>query len=273
MRNPYKVFHSLGESLREKINVVLVRPEESGNVGSVARALANMGIHGAFRIVGDSEIVDERSHRLAKHASQRLNEIVFYGNLKEAIKGSSLTLAATARIGSSSRPHPLLARDAIQRALVKLGNGEIENMNLVFGPESDGLRNEEVEWCDWVVTIPSSAEYRSLNLAHAVMVFAYEINLALTERWAVFQSVRPSQKEKLISHLLRLAEEVGFILPGDPFKMRPRLEEIFSHLPSHIREVKTLHGLIDQTLRSVRKGQIDMKGRYRKLLESRRRNE
>jgi len=63
--------------------------------------------------------------------------------------------------------------------------------------------------------------------------------------------------------VLQLADEVGFILPGDPYKMKPRLEEILSHLPNHLQEVKTLHGLIDQIVRTLRKGEIDLKGRYK----------
>ena len=50
--------------------------------------------------------------------------------------------------------------------------------------------------------------------------------------------------------------------------MRPRLEEIFSHLPNHIKDVKTLHGLIDQTIRSVHKGEADFKGIYRHWVDA-----
>ena len=76
------------------------------------------------------------------------------------------------------------------------------------------------------------------------------------------------QKQKLIAHFVRLAEEVGFVLPGDPFKMRPRLEKILSALPPYLPEVKTLHGLFDQISRSVKKGSPDVRGRYRQHWES-----
>lgn len=89
--------------------------------------------------------------------------------------------------------------------------------------------------------------------------------MCLLQEWDEHQSTRPSQRERLISHFIKLAEEVGFIMPGDPFKMRPHLEEILSQLPRHIKEVKTLHGLLDQAIRSVRKGQVDLKGRFKKF--------
>jgi len=265
MSNPYKVFHSTHDELRENIHVVLVHPEVGGNVGSTVRAMANMGIRGSLRIVGDRSIINDECRALAKNAAHRLEEIKYYPDLKSAFEEapSALKLASTARIGSASRPHPLHVRDGVERALKRLILGEKAQLFLVFGPERSGLTNEDVELCDWVVTIPSSDEYRSLNLSQAVLVFCYEVNMVLVRAWESFASDKPTQKEKMVSHLLQLAEEVGFILPGDPYKMRPRLESILNALPNHIPESKTLHGFIDQTVRSVRAGGADFKGRFK----------
>ncbi len=257
-----------------KITTVLVRPEQPGNVGSIARALSNMGIEGDFCIVGNPNILNEESFRLAKHAKGYLDKIVHFDSLEACLKNQQelaqgqplLSLAATARVGSAKRPHPTRVREALQRATSKLIQGQIERLVLVFGPESCGLTNEEIALCDWVVTIPSLQQYRSLNLAQSVLIFCYEANMAMLEDWESLESAKPSSKEKLVQHMLQVAEDVGFILPGDPFKMRPRLEEIFSQLPNHIREIKTLHGLLDQVRRSVVKGAADFKGRYRKVL-------
>src|SRR4051812_22250148 len=132
--NPYKVFHSACESLREKLHVVLVRPEQGGNVGSVARVMANMGIKGSLRIVGAPDIVDSNAWKMAKHARSRLENTAFFGHLSEALRTEkfSLRLAATARVGSSSRPHPLWAAEAVPKAVEKLRQGEIEELFFVF---------------------------------------------------------------------------------------------------------------------------------------------
>jgi len=274
MKNPYKVFHRSCSQAADKISIVLVRPEQPGNVGSIARALSNMGIEGDFCIVGSPDIINEESHRLAKHAGSRLEKVIHFETLEKCLtwqkesagKSPLLSLAATARVGSAKRPHPTRVREAVQRATTKLITQQIDHLVFVFGPESSGLTNDEIALCDWLVTIPSLQQYRSLNLAQSVLIFCYEANMALLEDWEKLESPKPSSKEKLIQHLLQVAEEVGFILPGDPFKMRPRLEEIFSGLPSHIKDIKTLHGLLDQVRRSVRKGAADIKGRYRHAL-------
>jgi tRNA/rRNA methyltransferase len=269
--NAYKVFHSTCESLRKSLHIVLVRPESGGNVGSIARGLANMGIQGSFRIVGTPEILDKYARKMAVHAGPALDAIRFFPTLAEALAfertPQTLVLAATARVGSAHRPHPLWVRPALERAIGKLKTGEASGLVMVFGPESDGLANEDVDLCDWVVTIPSSGEYRSLNLAQAVLVFSYEAHINLVEEAGSFRSGndRPSQKERIIQHMIQLAEDVGFIFPGDPFKMRPRLEEILSVLPSHLKDAKTLHGLLDQISRTVKKGAVDYKGRFRQF--------
>lgn len=274
MSNPYKVFHRSCSQVEKNVSIVLVRPEQPGNVGSIARALSNMGIEGDFCIVSSPNIINEESYRFAKHAKPRLENVLHFNSLEECLnhqRGADpsskvLSLAATARIGSAKRPHPTRVREAVQRATSKLMEGQLSKLVLVFGPESSGLTNDEIALCDWVVTIPSLQQYRSLNLAQSVLIFCYEVNMAMLEDWEKLAPPKPSSKTKLIQHMLQIAEDVGFILPGDPFKMRPRLEELFSELPSHIREVKTLHGLLDQVRRSVKKGTPDFKGRYRYAL-------
>jgi tRNA/rRNA methyltransferase len=263
--NGYQVFHSTPDLARQRIHLVLVRPELGRNVGAVARTLENFAIYGKFWIVGSPNIIDLPARNVAKHAGHRLDAVIHADSLQEVLATSSqrLALASTARVGSAHRPHPLWIRTAIERATAKLPSEEVQDLFFVFGPESDGLTNEEVDRCDWVVTIPSSEGYRSLNLAQAVNVFCYETHSALVTEAPKFESRRGSQKQRLIDHMLLLAEKVGFILPGDPFKMKPRLEQIFSNLPNHMPEASTLHGLLDQVSRSIGKGSPDIRGRYK----------
>ncbi|NBT59277.1 hypothetical protein EBT16_10895, partial [bacterium] len=219
MNNPYKSFHSTCEEFRKRIHIVLVRPEYGGNVGSTARAIENMGVLGSFRIVAKKEKLEwSEIRKMAKHAYSRACEAQFYESLEEALQPTEpgqkpLILGSSARVGSASRPHPLKVRPAMEKAIRKLKLAEITDLFLVFGPESDGLSNEETDLCDWLVTIPSHPRYRSLNLAQSVLVFAHETNENLQEPWEEFQSDKRTQKEKLIEHVLKLSEDCGFILP------------------------------------------------------------
>ncbi len=266
LKESYEVIHSPCAQNEISVSVVLVRPENGANVGSIARAMANFGVKSALTIVGSPpSIIDCESRRLAVHAGAILDNATFFKNLDQVFGGRSkiLRLAATARIASSNRAHPLRVEQAIARAVEKAHAGELEEVFLVFGCESDGLSNDEVAACDLVASIPSSQQYRSINLAQAVVIFLYEWNRSWLLEAEKPVTVSRGQKQKLIAHFLILAEEVGFVLPGDPFKMRPRLESILSALPPHVPEVRTLHGLLDQISRSLKKGAPDVKGRFR----------
>lgn len=261
------------EPERARLHVILVRPINGGNVGSIARAMANMGIEGHLIIVGSPGILNKEARQFAVHASDRLQKAHYFETLREAISflgDKPLTLAATARSGSAKRPHPLWVAEALPQAVQSLLLGNCGSLAFVFGPEDDGLSNDEIAECDWIVTIPSHRHYRSLNLAQAALIFFYEADRAMASPQSqhLGNEGKTGQKERLIVHLLQLAEEVGFILPGDPHKMAPRLTQILSGLPNHIEEASTLHGWIDQAIRSARRGEPDFKGRYRHYLES-----
>ena len=152
------------------ITVVLVEPEEPGNVGFVARVLANFGVQ-ELRIVG----WDPREEMLAQIYSVRANSILeaasIYDDLPSALKGIQATWAATARAG---RNH------SVTRALVPLielpdprtCDGKVA---LVFGRESTGLTNEELSYCDLAFNIATSEGYSSLNLSHAVAIVLHHL--------------------------------------------------------------------------------------------------
>lgn len=270
-----QVIHSPCGDLRRKIHTVLVGPEQPGNVGSAARALANCGIGGSWTIVAPEEqrasLCGSQAVRLAVHAQDRLKEIRFVPRLDDAWahlpRRRVLAVAATARVGSPSRPHPQDVGPAMGEVLDQLRHGIFDDLFVVFGCESDGLSNEDVALCDRIVRIPTDPGYSSLNLAQAVLIFSWELHQRLLVPEADRVLPGPSQRDRLVANLLELAEEAGFILPGDPHKMRPHLAELFQRLPPQIPEARTLHGLLAQVRRSLRAGHPVYKGRYRHEVE------
>ena len=264
----FKVFHSHDSKILERVHIVLVRPGQPRNIGSVARAMANMGIYSRLRIVSEIPVINEDARRLACHAESILDNCLTVTTLSKALEldlgESVLKVALTRRLGSSDRPHPFWIHEALPKALTKLVNKEYSDLVLVFGPENDGLSNDDVRECDWVVGIPADPNYQSLNLAQAVMVSCYELRRSTLLEIDETNLNDKGQKAKLIEHVIQVAEVAGFVRPGDAHKMKPYLSEILSGLPNHVKDIKTLHGLLDQVVRSIRRGEPDIKGRYKK---------
>lgn len=164
--------------------VVLVGPENPGNVGFVTRTLANFGVQ-ELRIVGEDHRQDQFAQMFSVHAHKILDNAGVFDNLGSALDDIDLVWAATARAG---RNH------SVTRALVPLADLPDPNslegrIALVFGRESTGLFNDEMELCDLAFTIPASKDYPSLNLSHAVSVVLYH----LFSRYAPEEPRQPSE--------------------------------------------------------------------------------
>lgn len=153
--------------------VVLVEPKSQGNVGSVARAMKNFGLADLV-LVRPPPLGDEARGR-AMHAWDVVEGARHVASFEEAIQGVDFVVGTSARIPASEKSHvrnPVEARDLAGRLAERSGT-----VALCFGREDFGLFNEELEKCDLLVTIPTSDDYRSLNLSHAVAVVLYELYL------------------------------------------------------------------------------------------------
>ena len=153
--------------------VILVRPTEEGNVGAVARAMANTGL--------DRLVLVEPAVRIGATAHARA---VSGAPILEAAKRSPSLTAALASfrhvVGTSSqRERCFKGRTITPRQLPgRLADGDPLHVALVFGPERSGLTTEELALCGTVVSIPTASEKPTLNLAQAVLIVAYELFLA-----------------------------------------------------------------------------------------------
>ena len=149
------------------MHVVLVEPEYEGNLGLVARACKNFGVKGIVLVNPKANHLGRGAAVRSVHAFDLLEKAVIVKNLKEAKRKFKYFVGTTAKTANEfniNRSHFLL--EELER---------VEDMALVFGRESSGLTNDEIALCDAVVYIPTSPEYRTLNISHAVAVVLYEL--------------------------------------------------------------------------------------------------
>jgi tRNA/rRNA methyltransferase len=154
----------------KNLSIVLVEPRGDANIGSAARAMKNCGI-GRLVLVNPAPYDTEWGRGMACSALDILKSARVEKNLPDVLKGSSYVVGFTARTGRYRKPFYTYS-DAMGNICDRASSGPVA---LVFGREDDGLTNEELDACDFVVTIPTSEEYPSLNLAQAVMVACHDI--------------------------------------------------------------------------------------------------
>lgn len=147
--------------------VVLVRPENGANIGSVARAMKNTGLSD-LRLVDPSEWRTIETWRTAWASQEILEQARVFKTLDEALRGSTMALALS---GRDDMVAVLDVREGVKQ-LATAPDGA--STCLVFGPEQSGLTFEEMAMCGRRASIPSHPAQPSFNLSHAVAITAYE---------------------------------------------------------------------------------------------------
>ena len=155
-----------------QIIFILVEPAVSENIGASARALKTMGFT-ELRLVNPCEHLNTDARKLAHGSNDILQNARLFDTLDLAIKDCDLIIGTSAK-------HRRVRNDyypvtSIQKIISKKGN-TIKQTAVVFGREESGLNNNELQLCDIVSYIPMEITYPSLNLAQAVMLFAWELS-------------------------------------------------------------------------------------------------
>ena len=231
--------------MRPTIRVVLVEPLGEANIGACARLVKNFAAHEL--VIVNPPPLGKQARMFAMHACDVLEHARVCQSLREAIQGCTLVVGTTGRTPKGDHDHYRFPVYDV-RELHTLIDGS--NVALVFGRERTGLSNEELELCDVVVTIPTSPEYPSLNLSHAVAIVLYELS-ELTGGMHDLSTVE--HREGLINHLEELLLEVGY--PAHKRKKTLRMtRKLLGRAQPTIREVFTLRGIIRRTMWALKRG-------------------
>lgn len=221
------MLYGAGPMDREKVRVVLHRPQSAENFGSAARAMKNFGLRrmavveppaweGLPRTGGEGvrASVLERASRLARRGSDLLQAATFHADLRDAVAGASWVCGTTSRL-LPGRPR-LSPRELAAEVAARSMAGEVA---LVFGEERRGLSDAELDLCQAVCTIPTHPDYDSMNLAQAVAVVAYEVGQAPSVGGIERSREEPARHrtlEALWERLGALLGDVGYLNPQNP---------------------------------------------------------
>lgn len=151
------------------ISIILLEIEHPGNLGAIARVMANFNAQQLVLINPKCSFTDQDAKNRAKHAQTILDKAVVAD--ASTLKSFDYLIGTTARLGRDYNiPRSPLLPEQLPVLLRKKNN-----IGLLFGREGIGLTNEEVKLCDFTITIPTSKKYPSLNISHAVAIVLYEL--------------------------------------------------------------------------------------------------
>jgi len=157
--------------------IILCRVSEPGNVGAVCRVMKNMGLS-QLRMTAPESLDESRLLARAVHAEDVWRNARFFDTLADAAADCSLVIGTTRRRGKRRKEITLEPRALMSWLASRTQNYTAAPLALVFGNERTGLTDDELNFCNIASHIPVSEAFPSLNLSHAVQIYAYELFLA-----------------------------------------------------------------------------------------------
>jgi tRNA/rRNA methyltransferase len=227
----------------KNIRIILVRPRGSGNIGSIARAMKNMG-QTELAIVGKARTQSFWARAMAVHGRDILENAKCYDTLRQAIADCALVVGTTCRSGLY-RSHSRTPREVAADIVAAAQNGKVA---LIFGPEDHGLSNKDLEHCQLLMTIPTHPDYQSLNVAQAAVICLYELYLAAAApiENSGIQRALAEDVERLFDRMRTVLLKIGFLDSENPEHMLLAFRRILGRAGLEDKDVRILTGLFRQ---------------------------
>lgn len=221
--------------------VVLVRTQEEGNLGAVARAMANMGLE-RLVLVDPRARIGRTARAFAVGAGHLLDAATTAERLEEALRPFQRVVGTSSARGRQAALPPITPR---QLPALLGSDPEGTSTALVFGPEASGLTNDELAQCSIVVRIPCAPVQPTLNLAQAVLVVAYELHCH-DHRLAPAKGEPPApagEIDALMEQAGPLLEEIGFARDDTFPGVLRDLRHLLARAAPRAREISILRGI------------------------------
>ena len=228
--------------------IVLVEPQLGDNVGAAARAMMNCGLEDLRLVRPRDGWPSPKARAMASGADEILEGARPFDSLAEAVADLQWVFATTGRRRDMVK-HEVTPAEAAREIRRRAAAGE--RCGVLFGRERIGLTNEEVVLADAILTVPLNPAFRSLNLAQAVLLVAYEWFQA-GDRTPPRQRIETGHRratqgelEEFLRHLEEALAASGYFKVA---AMRPSslqsIRNLFARAELTDQEVRTLHGIV-----------------------------
>ena len=233
------------------LSIVLCEPQQPGNIGSVARAMANFGVSD-LRLVNPCQHLHPEARKFAVAANHLLGSAKIYGDLASAIADLQCTIATTRRQGRLRGN--LLDSTKVPTLMGTLPEGT--KAGLIFGREDCGLSSQDVALCSHAATVATTDKNGSLNLAQAVLLFLYELARTPATQYApeaacVNHLPQMTEYEELFGLQEEIVERIAYLNPSKPQATMNTLRHIHRKADLSIEELNFLRGLWRQVSKSI----------------------
>jgi tRNA (cytidine32/uridine32-2'-O)-methyltransferase len=229
------------------LRIILVRPQQSGNIGAVARSIANHGL-GRLVLVDPPAFDPERARWMSPHAHHIINTAKIVSSVEDAVADIPFVIGASARERRWGWPVwdvPTMTESILQNS----------PKGLMFGPEDSGLSNQDLKYCHAIFTLPTHA-HQSLNLAQSVNVCGGHLISAISKTTnnnsAPNKELGVRLQNQLATRVMGLLERVHYLQTRNPIHIQNFLLRLTQRANLNENEIKVLLGMASKLHHSDR---------------------
>jgi len=232
--------------------VILVSPKGAGNVGSVARLMANFELENLRIVDPRCDLYSDECRMMSLKAYPLIGGAKIFENLQAAQQDIRWSYAFSARDPSSTAPAlslPELVSSEVH------SRGPEESYAFVFGREDNGLTADEIRLCDQQVWIPVEESYSSLNLSSAVGMALYSDYLSRSSTCSKPNLLRKPLKETeevFFDRLTELLQQIGFLNPKTSWHILEDIRNLYHRAKVEERELRIIFGILSDLERSLK---------------------
>ena len=230
--------------MKNKFGFILVRPQLGENIGACARSMKNFGFSKLLIVNPKIYFPNHKAKATSVGAYDIINKAKVFDKIENAINDFNVVISLSARRRDINKKH--ISLDQFKK-IIKRKN---LNLGLMFGPEASGLSNKDLSFSNYILQIPTSPKFKSLNLSHSLTLICYEIfqSLNLKKIKKASSSLKISSKSKIFSfvaHLINLLEKKDFFIPKEKRQsMIMNINNLIFRMEPNDKELRILASII-----------------------------
>ncbi len=230
--------------MKNKFGFILVKPQLGENIGACARAMKNFGFSKLCIVDPKFIFPNHKTKATSVGAYDIISKAKVFDKIENALHPFNLIISLSARRRDINKKHITL------NDFHKIINRKNLNVGLMFGPEASGLSNKDLSFSNYILQIPTSPKFRSLNLSHSLTLICFEIFKILNKKNIRKRSsnLKISSKSKissLVSHLKNLLEKKDFFIPKEKrHSMILNINNLIYRLEPNDKELRILASII-----------------------------
>jgi len=225
------------------IYFILVRPQMGENIGSVARAIKNFNISKLRIVKPRCNWPNQKALATSVGAKDVLKSSKIYDSLEKSVGDLDIVFASTSRIRKVNKR--IISVLDLKKKIKKK-----RKIGIIFGPESSGLSNDEINYADYLVKIPTNIKFSSLNLSHSAIIFCFQLFQHFSNKKIIYKSTykssiaSKSEINKFLKFITRGLDKKGFLQPKHKRKsMLRNINNIFHRMDLSEQEIRILLGI------------------------------